>query len=58
MTVETIEIIRSESMKDMLKVLIDGVEFNAIDKIKISQAKTDKDLPMTLPIKCFLPFEA
>jgi hypothetical protein len=57
MTVETIMVERSEGAKEMMKLLIDGVEYGNIDKFKISIAYTSKDLPMTLPVRCFLPFE-
>lgn len=45
-------------MKDMLKLIIDGVEFNDVDKMKVTPAYTTSNLPMTFPVKCFLPFES
>ena len=39
-----------------MKILIDGVEYNNVSKFKIVAAVTDHELPMTLPVRCFLPF--
>lgn len=41
-----------------MKILVDGFEIANVDKIKILPAITSKDLPMTLPVRCFLPFES
>jgi hypothetical protein len=44
-------------MKDPIKLLIDGVEINDVEKFKVSPAETDNKLPLTFPVRCFLPFE-
>lgn len=46
-------------MKDPLRMLIDGVEVTGVQKMKISAAYTyhKPPLPLTLPVRAFLPFE-
>ena len=58
MTVESIVVERAEGMKEMIKILVDGLEINNVDKFKITPAYTTKGLPLTLPVRCFLPFES
>jgi hypothetical protein len=43
-------------MRETMKVMIDGVEIPDVDKIKITPAYTLSNLPLTLPVRCFLPF--
>ena len=38
--------------------MIDGVQINNVDKFKITAATNAQNLPMTLPVRGFLPFEA
>lgn len=45
-------------MKENLKLLIDGNEITGIKTAKIAPVFTNSKLPLTLPVRCFLPFEA
>jgi hypothetical protein len=47
-------------MKDPLRLLIDGVEVTDVEKFKVAPAYTyhKPQIPLTLPVRCFLPFEA
>jgi hypothetical protein len=47
-------------MKDPLRLLIDGVEITDVSKFKVVPVYTNSKpaLPLTLPVRCFLPFEA
>lgn len=56
MTAETIIIERSDGMKDFFKLLIDSVEYKDVERFKITPAYTRDKLPLTFPVRCFLPF--
>jgi hypothetical protein len=56
MTVESILIERSEGSGEMLKLQIDGIDIVDVDKCNISAVYTASKLPLTLPVRCFLPF--
>ena len=57
MTAESIVIQRSEGMKDYFRLLVDSVEYQDVEQFKIIPAYTNEKLPLTLPVRCFLPFE-
>lgn len=56
MSVESVVVERAENIKEVFRLVVDGVEINNVDKFKISPAFTKNGLPMTLPVRCFLPF--
>lgn len=45
-----------ENMKEGFKIMIDGVVVPKVERIRVSQALTLSKLPLTLPVKCFMPF--